>query len=156
MKKMIAFAGVIILIFAAISALTYYENKKKAEGNPYQKENLHSATVEQLDDPNYQNIILPKELKTRLENEETLTVYFYQPTCPACKRTSPIVVPMTESMGIDLKLFNLIEFQDGWKDYNIESTPTIVHYENGKEVKRIVGLKSKPEFEAFFKQIDEE
>ena len=47
---------------------------------------------------------------------------------------------MAEELGIDLVQYNLLEFEQGWDDYNIESTPTIVQFKDGKEVARIVGL----------------
>ncbi len=60
--------------------------KQKAEGNPFGKEELHPATIDLLDDPNYQNIILPDELREALNNKETITVYFYSSTCEFCKK----------------------------------------------------------------------
>ncbi|MNR68338.1 hypothetical protein D3C85_1928340 [compost metagenome] len=38
-----------------------------------------------------------------------------------------------------MKQFNLEEFQDGWNNYKITSTPTLVYYKNGVEVDRIEG-----------------
>lgn len=152
MKKVIGFIVLIAVIFGALTFITVYEKQQKVAGNPFQKDDLHQATVDQLDNPHYQNQILPDELSSQLESEESLTVYFYSPTCQHCRRTTPVVVPMTESMEIDLQLFNLVEFEDGWNDYGIKSTPTIVHYENGEETARIVGAKPESTFQQWFEQ----
>ncbi|MBA2871911.1 thiol-disulfide isomerase/thioredoxin [Anoxybacillus calidus] len=153
MKKIVIFGAIILALFAAIAFTTSYQQQQKAEGNPFKKEKLHPATIEQLDDPNYQNIILPDELEKKLKNKETVTVYFYSSTCPHCKKTTPIVVPLAKEMGIDLKMFNLLEFEDGWDKYKIEGTPTIVHYVNGKEVKRIDGYREEAVFRDWFQSI---
>lgn len=152
MKKVIIFLVVIIGIFAAIAAITKMQQNQAAEGNPYNKANLKPATIDQLDDPLYQNLILPEELKTKLEDGEDLTVYFYSPTCPHCVETTPVVAPLAEEMDIDLVQYNLHEFEQGWNEYNIESTPTIVHYKDGKETARIVGSQSEATFEDWFNE----
>lgn len=152
MKKVIVFLLIIIGLFAALFFLNKAQNEEKAEGNPYGKDTLHPETVKQLDDPNYQNIILPEELDKKIENGEDVTVYFHSPTCPHCVRTTPIVAPLAKDMGVDLVQYNLLEFEQGWNDYGIESTPTIVQYKDGKEVNRIVGYQEEPTFESWFNE----
>ncbi|WP_445613583.1 thioredoxin domain-containing protein [Geobacillus sp. YF-1] len=153
MKKLVIWGGLIAILFAVIAWMTKLEQKEEAEGNPFHKSRLHPATVDQLDDPNYRNIILPAELKRELAAGKSLTVYFYSPLCPHCQRTTPIVVPLAKQLGIDLQLFNLLEFEEGWDDYRIEATPTIVHYEGGKETKRIEGYHDEQTFREFFSSI---
>ncbi|MBY6269805.1 thioredoxin family protein, partial [Parageobacillus thermoglucosidasius] len=110
MKKLLIFGSIIVALFAALAFVTSYQQKEAVKNNPYHKKELDPATIEQLDDPNYQNLILPDELEKKLKNKETVTVYFYSPICPHCQKTTPIVVPLAKKMGIDLKLFNLLEF----------------------------------------------
>jgi thioredoxin 1 len=55
-------------------------------------------------------------------------------------------------MDVDMKKFNLLEFGQEGLSYNIESTPTLVHYENGEEVSRLVGQYPEEEYEAFFNE----
>lgn len=153
MKKIVIFLAVIIVLFGALAFLTNMQNKQKVEeNNLYNKDTLHPETIAQLDDPNYQNIILPEELDERLANKEDLTVYFFSPTCSFCVATTPIVAPLAKEMDIDLKQFNLLEFENGWNKYKIESTPTIIQYKDGKEVARIVGGQDKETFEAWFNE----
>lgn len=152
MKKVIIFLVGIIILFGGIAFLTKMQNEEKAEGNPYGKETLHPETVDQLDDPNYQNLIMPDQLEKKLSEDDNVTVYFYSPTCPHCQRTTPVVAPLTEDIGIDLVQYNLLEFEQGWDDYQVAETPTIVQYKNGKETARIVGYHEEAEFEAWFNE----
>ena len=150
-KKVLIFLSLIVFIFVLIWFLNQYQQKEKAKDNPYNKSTLHNETIAQLDDPNYQNIILPDELNKKLENGEEAIVYFYSPTCHYCKQTTPVVVPLSKDLGIDLKLFNLLEFQEGWDEYKIEGTPTIIYFNNGQEIARIEGFQEKEVFEQWFK-----
>ena len=150
MKKMIIFLVVIIALFATIAFINNTKTSKKQQANPYNKDHLKQSTIDQLNDPNYQNLILPEELAENLKNKEDKTVYFYSPECQYCLKTTPIVAPLAEEMGIDLVQYNLLEFDQGYDDYAIESTPTIVYFKNGVESKRIVGLNDKEVFKKWF------
>lgn len=152
MKKVLIFGGVVVLLFVALTVVTNMQQTQKAEGNPYGKDRLDAATVNLLDDPNYQNVILPDELAERLANVEDVTVYFYSPTCQFCQEATPRLVPLAEENGIDLVQYNLLEFEEGWNEYNIESTPTVVHYEDGVEVERVEGAASNEGFQQFFNE----
>lgn len=147
---MIIFLALIIVVFAAIALLTNKEAKEKSVDNPYNKEVLEPETIAQLDDPNYQNIITPDDFQKKIANKKDVTVYFYSPTCSHCQDTTPIVAPLTKEMEIDLVQYNLLEFDQGWDDYEIEFTPTIVQFKNGKESARIVGYYTKEEFKSWF------
>lgn len=146
------FSAIIVVLFAAIAIINNTQNKQKTENNPYNKTSLDQATIDQLDDPNYQNLILPEKLAEAIKNKEDKTVYFYSPTCVHCQNTTPIVAPLAEEMGIDLVQYNLLEFEQGWEDYRIESTPTIVHFNAGVEYDRIIGYNDKEVFEKWFKE----
>ncbi len=119
--------------------------------NPYGKRNLHPATIELLDDPHYQNLILPRQLAEKLRNKEEVYVYFFSPLCPHCIETTPVVQPIAQEMGIDMKMYNVLEFEQGWRDHGIEGTPTLVHYVDGAEVSRIEGSAPAEDFRAWFR-----
>src|SRR5699024_9191262 len=78
--------------------------------------------------------------------EEDVTVYFYSPTCIHCQRTTPVLVPLAEEMGVDIKKMNLLEFEDEWDTYDIEGTPTLIHFSDGEEKDRMRGEQSEEEF----------
>lgn len=138
MKKILIFLAVIIVLFASIAIINNVQTSQKVEGNPYGKDDLHSATIAQLDDKNYQNIILPEELEEKLANKEDGVIYFYSSTCSHCKNATPKIMEEAEKQGIEVLQYNLEEFEQGWEDYGIQSTPTLVVFEDG-------ALKESPE-----------
>jgi thioredoxin 1 len=152
MKKVLIFGGIIVTLFVALYFTNSYSNQIRSEGNPFGKAELHPSTIAQLNDPIYNNQILPDQLQDKLANEEDLFVYFYSPECEFCKKATPILVPLIEDLGVNLYKYNLIEFRQGWQDYGIESTPTIVHFKKGQEVNRIKGLRDREEYREFFEK----
>ncbi|TFJ93539.1 thioredoxin family protein [Lentibacillus salicampi] len=153
-KKMLIILGSIVVLFVALYFVMDYKNQQATgDGeNPYGTDNLEQATIDQLDNPNYQNQILPDELETELDNGEDMLVYFYDPQCPHCQELTPRLVPIADEMGVDMKKLNLLEFEDAWGTYGIESTPTLIYFENGEEVDRVNGAQSNEVFEAFFNE----
>lgn len=150
------FAVVLVLIFGAIAFITQYQQEKASEGNPYGKEDLHAETVKQLDDPNYQNIIQPDDLEQKLENGEDAIVYFFSPTCPHCQETTPVLMPIAADENVDILQYNLLEFEQGWEDYEIEYTPTLVYFKGGSEKDRLVGSQPDSEWQSFLGQTKEQ
>ncbi len=145
---MLIIIGAIVVLFAALYFVIDFKNSEALEDNPYGKEDLHQATIDQIGDPLYDNQIVPEELNEKIGSGEPVTVYYYSPTCPYCLNTTPKLVPITEELGIDMKKLNLLEFDNP----NIESTPTLVHYEDAEEVARLEGEKSEEEYREFFEE----
>ncbi|TFB21735.1 thioredoxin [Filobacillus milosensis] len=152
MKKLLIFGSVIIVLFIVTALLTNMAETQEVEDNPYGKSSLKNSTVELLDNPNYQNIITPEDLEEKLQSEESVTVYFFSPECHYCIETTPRLMPLAEELSVDIQQYNLLEFQQGWNEYNIQATPTLVHYENGEEVARIKGAAPNEQFQAFFEE----
>jgi thiol-disulfide isomerase/thioredoxin len=153
MKKIAIFLAIIIALFVGMAVVTNMQNKAKiGDENPYKKDNLDQTTIDILDDPNYQKIILPEELEKKLDNKEDVTVYFFASNCPHCKVTTPVLMPLAEEMDVDIVQYNLLEFQQGWDQYGIEGTPTLVRYEDGKEVARIDGSREEAVFEQWIEK----
>jgi thiol-disulfide isomerase/thioredoxin len=153
-KKLIIFIGVIVILFAGLYFVIDYKNNQAVSDNdnPYGDRKLKQSTIDQLNDPLYGDQVMPDELKKELDNKEDVTVYFYSPECVYCQRTTPILMPVTEDLDVEVQKMNLLEFEDQWAVYGIESTPTLIHYKDGKEVGRIVGQHTEEEFKAFFDQ----
>lgn len=154
MKKFSIYIGIIVLLFASLYFLDQWSNKAELEAELKQNEaittdaqrlykttpeNLMASTRSQLKDENYQNIILPDELEQRLNNKESLFVYFFSPECIYCAHTTPKLTPIATETETDMKQYNVLEFNQGWSDYNIESTPTLIYFKDGKEEDRITG-----------------
>jgi thioredoxin 1 len=154
MKKLSIYLGIIAALFALIYVLNHVSvnsndpDAKRLYNRPASQ--LNQLTVKQLKDANYQNIILPEDLKKRVQNKESLFVYFFSPDCPHCVRTTPMLYPLSKQMNVDLKQLNLMEFKQEWTTYNIEYTPTLVYFKDGKEVERLVGENEEQKFKDFF------
>ncbi|EOO23257.1 hypothetical protein IIU_07067 [Bacillus cereus VD133] len=127
MKKIIFMSTIIITIFIVFSATTIKNNNKK--------ESFLS-----------ENATNPKEIHNILNENKDITIYFYSPTCAHCKKTTPLLNELNKEKNINVKTFNLQEFEEGWEKYNIKGTPTIIYYKNGKEEKRFIGEHSKKEY----------
>lgn len=101
---------------------------------------------------NMQNEIKVNELQNNLLKKDEKLVYFYQTNCSYCKKVSPIIIPMAKELDIDMKTLNLEKEPNGWNIFNIEGTPTIIHYKNGKEIDRIEGEYKEEEFKIWFQK----
>lgn len=133
-----------VVVFAVLVGLLAYVN---AQSNAASSDNVYGipesklsgATRKTLDDPNYQNIILPEQLDEKINNKESFFVYFFSSTCPYCMETTPKLNPIIAEAGVNVHQFNLEVYQDGFQKYNVVYTPTLVYYEDGVAKERIEG-----------------
>lgn len=153
MKKLMVYVTAIVAIFALlfiVKSMSVSANDADAKRlYKVSASKLNSLTVAQLKDPNYQNIVLPDDIDTKMKNKEPMFVYFFKSDCEHCMVTTPVLYPLTKEMNINLMQLNLLEFPDGWTKYKIEGTPTLVYYKDGKEVDRLVGENTKEKFTEF-------
>lgn len=160
MKKLLIYLGIVVLLFVllyalnAISKSAELEKSKDAALELYdtEPENLSNSTLKQLDDPNYQNIILPDELENRLANGEDLIVYFFSPDCGYCRTSTPVLTELKAETGAEVLQYNVLEFEQGFRDYQFTSTPTTIVFEDGQEKDRFVGGFSENEYRVQMKQ----
>ncbi|MBM7705128.1 thiol-disulfide isomerase/thioredoxin [Chryseomicrobium aureum] len=153
MKKLLLFGGVIVAAFVAIIVLTNIQNQDKLANNPYDTDNLSQSTIDLIDDENYQNIILPNELTEKLENGETATVYFFSPECSFCKEMTPVLMPLAEQEDVEILQYNILEYPEAGAEYGINSTPTLIHFEEGVEEMRAVGGMPEADIQRFFDEV---
>lgn len=139
MKKLGILGAIVVVLFAAIIILTNLANQDKLEDNPYGRDDLKQSTIDQLDDENYQNIILPEALKEKIDSGEPVVAYMFSPECPHCKKMTPALMPIADEVGVHIDQYNVLEYEQGWDDYQVEATPTLIYFKDGKEVKRLVG-----------------
>ena len=93
----------------------------------------------------------------RVEFEETIKeglilVDFFATWCGPCKMLSPILDELSEEVK-DVKFIKVDVDEEGdlAREYGVMSIPTIILFENGKEVKRFTGFMNKEEFVKFLK-----
>jgi|TARA_R110001592_G_scaffold39825_3_gene130928 thioredoxin 1 len=70
--------------------------------------------------------------------------YFSAVWCGPCKVFKPIMKELSDE-GYDIEFIDGDENQDLAVQYNIRSVPTTIIEEDGEEVSRIVGVKTKEE-----------
>src|SRR5690625_7932315 len=101
-NKMIIIIGAILILFGLLFFVTNYKNDQALESvdNPYDKDTLNQETIDLLDHPLYQNIIVPDQLHEKLAAHETMTVYYFSPTCTYCHQTTPILFPLSHELAI--------------------------------------------------------
>lgn len=77
------------------------------------------------------------------------TVYYFTADwCQPCKKTRPIVENLNKEQSE--AGFQIIDVDDSGnlvKSFGIQSVPTFILFEDGKEVKRLIGSKTKEELE---------
>ncbi len=86
-----------------------------------------------------------------LIEDKKVVVDFYADWCMPCKALTPIVEKITDELNIKLVKVNVDECPNIAQEYGIMSIPTIICFENSKEVNRKIGLCSKKELEEFIK-----
>jgi thioredoxin 1 len=139
-RKLLLYFVVFGLLLVTLVVVNQQANKASSNnvyGIPTSE--LSPQTVDLLDNPNYQNIILPDELDQRIQNKESFFIYYFASTCPYCMETTPKLAPIIADAGIDVKQFNLDVYRDGYEKHGIIYTPTLVYYEDGVEKERIEG-----------------
>jgi len=154
-KKLMIYLGVIVALFALLFIVNQQSEKAKEQSraskidaatNEKAKQlygvegaKLRPETLAQLNDPNYQNIIKPADLKAALDDKKDMYVYYFSTTCVHCRATTPVLNPIAKDAGVDLKQLNVWEYEAGWNEFKITATPTLIYYKGGKEVQRLEG-----------------
>ena len=78
-----------------------------------------------------------------LESKEAILVDFYADWCGPCKMLEPIM----EEIATEIRVYkvNVDTSAELARDFGIMSIPCVVAFQNGKEINRSIGLKSKSE-----------
>ena len=87
-----------------------------------------------------------------LNSEKPVLVDFYADWCGPCNAMAPIVEELAKELNEKAKVgkINVDENSDIAVEYNVMSIPTLIVFKNGKEEKRLVGLRDKEELLSLF------
>ena len=86
-----------------------------------------------------------------LNSKEKILVDFYANWCGPCKMLRPILDSIaSERSNSKIVSIDVDEANELASKYGIISIPCVILFQNGKEIKRSVGLKSKSEIERMF------
>ena len=85
--------------------------------------------------------------KEVLNSEKPVLVDFYADWCGPCNAMAPIVEELATELNEKAKVgkINVDENSDIAVEYNVMSIPTFIIFKNGKEEKRLVGVRDKEE-----------
>ena len=86
------------------------------------------------------------DLDSKLKDKKIL-VDFYAVWCGPCKMLGTIL----EEMDFPILKINVDKFPELARKYGVMSIPTIILFDNGKEIKKNIGFLSKNELEEFLK-----
>ena len=79
-----------------------------------------------------------------INSKEPVMIDFFANWCGPCKMMSPVIDEIAEELqNIKVGKINVDENQDLAMKYNVMSIPTIVIIQDGKEIKRFVGVQDK-------------
>lgn len=156
MKKLVFMLSAIIVVFGAFMAFDTYRSSQKEKVSLYGNKKVSMQTLEQAEkDPFYQNIIMPAQLKGNQKVGQNEVVYFFSPVCSYCEALEPnLKDAVTKYSKLKFSLYNAYEFKEGWRDYDLQGTPTLIHFKDGKEVNRLVGYQPKEVVNQFFNAIN--
>ena len=79
--------------------------------------------------------------------KEKVLVDFYANWCGPCKMLTPELERATSNIKV-IKV-DVDEFETLAREYGVMSIPTLILFENGKEVKRTIGFMDKDKIEKF-------
>ncbi len=96
--------------------------------------------------------VLHKEDFPQTVAEGKVLVEFYSDSCVPCKRMSPLLAQLDEDGIIPVYKVNIVHSRELAVQYEVQSTPTLIVFENGREVARNHGYLNKAKLHAFLQE----
>jgi len=123
---------IVVVALAGLVGLLILNTRQKMKSLKDVKE---SDKIKVLTDQNFQN-----KIKTGM-----VLVDFWAAWCMPCKMMIPVLNEVAEEAGdkVTIAKVNVDEQKATAAKFGIRSIPTMILFQNGKEVKRIVGVKTK-------------
>ncbi len=155
------FYGIIGLIVVVFIGVFIFMNNQTSDPEslsdsgyyPYtdkKPDELTGPTIDLLDNEDYQANKTPAEVEEIVNSGEGEFVYFWSPTCSHCMEATPMLTEALDSVEGEVTQLNVYEYENAWATWNINSTPTLIYFEDGKEVERLEGNPGSAEgFEEF-------
>jgi thioredoxin 1 len=122
----------IILGILALSIGFLVFNYRRIKNTPVGPEN---PKIKNLTDKNFSHQI----------SKGVSLVDFWAAWCMPCKMMVPVLNELAEEVGENVEVckVNIEEYQGIAQKHSVRNIPTILIFKNGKEVDRVVGVKSK-------------
>ncbi|PEB42278.1 thioredoxin family protein [Bacillus pseudomycoides] len=141
------FSSVVLIIGCSIFSRVYAKlhdlpSAKDGIESVYHTEDLDPATISTLKDPNFKYVINSDMLKEKIEkdsNEKSVYVMFFKADCKSCHELAPKLNEIAKESKVDYSQINVLFYKDLTEKYSLKEVPTVIKFENGKEVERKVG-----------------
>jgi len=78
-------------------------------------------------------------------------VDFYADWCGPCRMLLPVLEESDQKIGIPIKKVNVDDSASIAREYGVMTIPTLILFEDGKEIKRNVGFLNLEQLEEFVK-----
>lgn len=93
-----------------------------------------------VDDHNFEELVL--------QSNRPVIVLFASPQCPTCKLMRPRLGEVARKFEDRIYVYELNVMETHrWEDHDVMSVPTLLYFDDGREVGRLVGLAGKDEVE---------
>jgi thioredoxin 1 len=101
-----------------------------------------AGSVSEVTDNNFQAEVL--------ESDQPVLVEFWAPWCGPCRMVAPVVEEIAKERASELKVVkvNVDESQQTAIAYDVMSIPTLILFNNGQAVKKVIGAYPKRKLEA--------
>ena len=86
-----------------------------------------------------------------LKSNEKVLVDFYATWCGPCRMLRPILDEIAKDETKNIVSIDVDEADELAREYGVMSIPCLVVFQDGKEISRSVGLKSKQDIESMLK-----
>ena len=83
--------------------------------------------------------------------KEKVVVDFYATWCGPCKMLGPVFEEVSKESDIEFVKVDIDNHEELCREYKVMSVPTLILFENGKEVKRNIGFIPKDKLIEFIK-----
>ena len=80
-----------------------------------------------------------------------VVVDFYATWCGPCKMLGPVFEEVSKESDIEFVKVDIDNHEELCREYKVMSVPTLILFENGKEVKRNIGFIPKDKLKDFIK-----